>query len=351
MGLKNFFSGQRTDEGFKPSTLYNWLWPEVSGNDINGLGSSETTRPIPLMWHNLPRITHKWIQLLFKFKFRPRIIVQHTPMSFRFAKLKIQKRLLRKQVPSEKQIPYGVLEATQLVIDKTLEFGGEDVGITKLKEEWMFQGYELPDWADKALKEDKLFVVLFLVQHDPACFNQAPGWAFSKEIAHKYNDGSDIAVKLSKWILGEGYNAYGHGGPEAGEFVLTPVAISAGLGELGKHGSLINKKLGPNFRIGCVYTTLPLQTNQEEVFGVDDFCSKCQICLKECPPNAISNEKKMVRGVEKFYVDFDKCMPFMTDNYGCGICLKVCPWSNDKTASTLIDKYIKRKAKTVSSEA
>ena len=183
------------------------------------------------------------------------------------------------------------------------------------------------------------------MQHDPKCFNKAPHWDFSQEIANQYNHGSDIAVDIAKYILEQGYHAYGHGGPEAGEFLLTPAAIQAGMGELGKHGNLINPKLGANFRIGCVYTTMPLIHNQPNVFGVDDFCSRCQVCTKGCPPKAISDGKKMVRGEEKYYVDFDKCMPYMTDNFGCGICLKICPWTKEDVALRLIEKYQKRKVK------
>lgn len=42
---------------------------------------------------------------------------------------------------------------------------------------------------------------------------------------------------------------------------MIPHAHAAGLGELGKHGSLISPELGPNFRLGMVTTDLPLAEN------------------------------------------------------------------------------------------
>lgn len=343
-----FFRGNIKEEGgFEPSTLYQWLFKNQSGNIINGLGEKEARRPTPILWHNLHRIQFKGIQLLFKFKFRPRIILFHNDITRRFIRLKIQKRLLKRKKPFHSQTHLSPEAFSSLLKNTSLELGVDEFGITKLKEEWIFEGYHLPKWAAKAIKEDRLYLILFAVQHDHTCFNKAPHWDFSKEIANQYNRGSDIAVDLAKFILDKGYHAYGHGGPEAGEFLLTPAAIEAGLGELGKHGSLINLKMGSNFRIGCVYTTMPLAVDTPKVFGVDDFCSKCQICTKACPPLAISEEKQMVRGVKKFYVDFDKCMPYMTDNFGCGICLKVCPWSNENIAKNLAMKYEKKQAKKV----
>lgn len=341
-----FFKGALKEHGtYESSTLYQWLKPKKSGNSINGLGESKKRRPTPLLWHNLPRIRYRGIQLLFKFKFRPKIILQHNHIARSFLRLKIQKRLIKRQQPAASQV-----QATPEAWATTLKtqanaLNVDAFGITKLKKEWIFKGYYLPSWAKKALDEDALYLIIFAVQHNPECFNKAPHWDFSQEIANQYNHGSDIAVALTQFILSQGYHAYGHGGPEAGEFLLTPAAIEAGIGELGKHGSLINPKLGGNFRLGCVYTTMPMQANSAQVFGVDDFCARCQVCTKACPPQAISDGKKMVRGVEKFYVDFEKCMPYMTDNYGCGICLKVCPWSNEKIAFKLMEKYQKRQQK------
>lgn len=341
-----FFSGQITPEGtYEPSTLFKLLKPKKSGNEINGLGEDKVRNPIPLLCHTPSKIQYKYIQMLFKMNFRPRIILFHTHILKKYVSLKFKKHKLRKSTPlvaAKSETPEAFTTLVKQVADKNKV---DAFGVTKLKHEWLFTSYKLPKWATKALNKNKLFLVVFAVQHNPDAFNQAPHWDFSKEIANQYNNGSDIAVNISNYILSQGYHAYGHGGPEAGEFLLTPAAIEAGIGELGKHGSLINPKLGGNFRLGAVYTTMPLQTDSPMVVGVDDFCQKCQVCTKACPPKAISDGKKMVRGVKKFYVDFEKCMPYMTDNFGCGICLKVCPWSKEKVATRLMEKYQKRMSK------
>jgi len=340
-----FFFGSKTETGYQPATIYAWFKPEISGNEINGLGEAEPRRPTPMLWHRLKYIRYKLVQLLFQSRFRPRLLLQHQDIAKHFLRMKKLKKQLKTLDPAPTQIEKSPEEWQRLVTEFCLANDADAVRVTRLREEWIFQGYELPEWADAAMRRGELTLIMMAVQHEEECFEQAPAWDFSKEIANRYNCGSELAVKTAHWVLGQGYHAYGHGGPEAGEFLLTPAAIEAGLGELGKHGSLINPELGANFRIASVYTTMPVAIDKPEDFGIDDFCMRCQICTKACPPQAISDGKKMVRGVEKFYVDFDKCMPFMTDNYGCGKCLVVCPWNNEKVANNIMRKYHKRLAK------
>ena len=54
----------------------------------------------------------------------------------------------------------------------------------------------------------------------------------------------------------------------------------------------------------------------------------------------------MVRGVRKWYVDFDKCAPYFSATWGCAICLEVCPWSEPGRRPSLSRKLLaKRKAR------
>src|SRR5277367_3306850 len=131
----------------------------------------------------------------------------------------------------------------------------------------------------------------------------------------------------------------------AGSFVRIPAAIEAGMGELGKHGSLIHRRLGSNFRLACVMTNLPLVSDSADVFGADDFCARCRICTDECPPDAIVAEKQLVRGEKRWYVDFDKCLPYFNENESCAICLAVCPFSRPGVGANLVGKLAARRGK------
>lgn len=124
-----------------------------------------------------------------------------------------------------------------------------------------------------------------------------------------------------------------------------PAALACGFGELGKHGSIINRQLGSNFRLAAVFTDLPLVRDEPAEFGADDFCAVCQVCANACPVDAISHEKQLVRGVVTWYVDFDKCLPYFNETFGCAVCIASCPWSMPGTAPRLAEKMLARRAR------
>jgi len=67
--------------------------------------------------------------------------------------------------------------------------------------------------------------------------------------------------------------------------------------------------------------------------------------VRECQVDALSNEKQLVRGVEKYYVNFDKCLPYFLDHNGCGICASKCPYSRPDVRPKLLSKHEKKRDK------
>jgi epoxyqueuosine reductase QueG len=95
--------------------------------------------------------------------------------------------------------------------------------------------------------------------------------------------------------------------------------------------------------LGTIVTDLPLVADQPVDIGVDDLCTRCNVCVRECPVDAIYQEKQPVRGVEKWYVDFDKCIYYFTETAGCGICIEVCPWSEEGKGPWLSEKMLSKR--------
>ena len=126
--------------------------------------------------------------------------------------------------------------------------------------------------------------------------------------------------------------------------ITLAAAHAAGLGELGKHGSLMSEKLGGCQRFSFVITDMPLVPDGPVDIGVDDYCLNCRACTNICPPKALSDEKQWVRGTKKWYVDFDRCTPFFNDYHSCGLCLSICPWSRPGTAPELVQRMLKQRA-------
>ena len=63
-------------------------------------------------------------------------------------------------------------------------------------------------------------------------------------VAKEYNRAARACRELRNFILSQGYFAKAYQGPYATALNFLPAAIAAGLGELGKHGSLINREYG-----------------------------------------------------------------------------------------------------------
>ena len=307
-------------------------WPmaegkPISGNDINGLGVAEKIPMTPVFWRPDGTVTHIDVQNYF---------YQRDADNERIR----EARTMREETFS---IPINGLateqedrdpeEWSQLVKEAARSFGADATGISAYRPEWTYKDRDQPagKWA-----------IVMGFAHDYAEMDGAPDDDAYIEVMRQYARAGNAAKHLANWIQDRGHVAEGKVGPNTDDVLMIPAAIEAGLGELGKHGSIINRELGSNFRLSMVTTNLPVIPDKPDVFGADVFCESCQLCSSACPPDAIFREKQMVRGETKWYVDFDKCVPYFVDNKTCGLCLVVCPWSRPGIAPNLLQKMAKR---------
>ncbi len=108
-------------------------------------------------------------------------------------------------------------------------------------------------------------------------------------------------------------------------------AAKSGLGWVGKHSNLLNRKMGSFFFIGELILDLELEPDGPTT----DHCGTCTRCIDACPTDAI---------VAPYVVDGSRCISYFTielkeaipqevkgkfDNwvFGCDICQDVCPWN------------------------
>lgn len=303
----------------------------VSGNSINGVDETVLRRASPFFWH--PPEQHPW------------------------GDLQLLARKNSRKCPGSIESFHGAYEYPELipVADKrndsspqklaeeakqfALTHEADDIGITKMDPQYVFEGYSI---------EDPWIIVLALA-HNYERLREVPSDETNGigvcDVGDQYSRGTRASYGLANWIRSQGFQADPYPGPMASAVLLIPPAIASGLGELGKHGSLISPRFGSGVRLAGVTTDIPLVATSPIQFGADEFCATCQICTQACPPGVITRKKQMVRGVERWYVDFDKCIPYFAEAASCGICIAECPWTRPNVRPKLLNTMARRMGK------
>ena len=312
---------------FHPDPAQTALVPKVSGNAINGRGETEPRRPRMVYWAPDPDdIPHGELQRWF---------YTVEPPDPAMAEARIARRQLTAMPipdvtgPPVERPPGEWTRALDAFVTDGL---CERIGAAEMSPDWVYEGHEVPQSR----------IIVAGVHHDYDAIATAPAWTAGTEVVRQYGRASLVAKQITAWLRRQGWPAEPVTGPLTGAVTLIPPAIACGFGELGKHGSIINPEFGASFRLSAVLTDAPFAATPSREFGIDDFCASCRVCENACPPEAISPAKQTVRGREKWYVDFDKCLPFFNQTYGCAICIAVCPWSRPGVGPNLAAKLARR---------
>ena len=301
---------------------------KVSGNLINGLGETTPRRPSPFFWHPPDQHPYGELQIVARKSSRN---CPGSPEAFQAA------YNYPELVPvAPVRIDAPASQRADEIKSLALSHEADDAGIAPMDPLYVFEGYTI----------DEPWVIVLALAHNYECLKEVPSDETNGvgvvDVGDQYARGTRSSYALANWIRAQGYNATPYPGPSAGALVLIPPAIAAGLGELGKHGSLISRKFGSGVRLAGVTTDMPLVSAAPDRFGADEFCPTCQVCTNACPPGAIAEQKQLVRGVERWYVDFDKCIPFFAEAASCGICIAECPWTRPTVRPKLLATMARR---------
>jgi reductive dehalogenase len=241
-------------------------------------------------------------------------------------------------------------------------YGASLVGITDINEKWIYKtGFKRPDQVSEsdAKKEvrkgsvtDSILekpidlpkginkAIVMAIEMDSDALSTAPTQPSAAAVAVAYSKMAFVISCVGEFIRNLGYRAIQCGNDTA---LSIPLAIDAGLGALGRHGLLITSEFGPRVRICKVFTDMPLVSDKPNIKFIEKvtkFCGKCLECAEACETEAISKEKESNfqgfnisnnPGVNKYYIDGEKCFEFWIENSSdCGNCIAVCPFSKIK---------------------
>lgn len=125
---------------------------------------------------------------------------------------------------------------------------------------------------------------------------------------------------------------------DTGPVTERDLAMRAGIGWIGKHTNLIERRMGNFFFLGAILVDLALDVDPPE----STHCGTCSRCMPACPTGAI---------IAPYQLDARRCVSYLTIElkgsipvelrplignriYGCDDCLAVCPWNRFAKAAS-----------------
>ena len=223
--------------------------------------------------------------------------------------------------------PADPAEFTRRVKDAARFYGASLVGVARVNPLWLYA-------ADGGAGVEGLSTaVVMAVEMDYDIIATSPSPAASAATAKGYSQMAFVATCLAQYLCDLGFRAV----PSGNDIALTiPLAIDAGLGEMGRNGSLITREYGPRVRLCKVFTDAALIADEPVSFGARQVCATCNECVLACPAGAIPAGEMTASGpspsnnpgVLKWYCHPDKCLAFWQVNgTSCCNCIRSCPFN------------------------
>ena len=234
---------------------------------------------------------------------------------------------------------------TATVKEMTRALGAVAVGCTSVDRGFVYtrKGRHDADYG-RGVRLDHPSAIVFLVEMDFDAMQRAPQAETIRESAHQYFRAAKISKTVVAVLEASGFAARSHHDARY-DVILPPLAVRAGLGELGRNNILIADRYGSRVRIGSVTTKMPLEHDAPVDLGADHFCAGCRKCAESCPSHALSlGEKEEVRGVSKWPTNVERCYAYWRSvGTDCGICMAVCPFSHrDNAFHGLVRRMVSR---------
>lgn len=248
--------------------------------------------------------------------------------------------VLLKNIGNIYKVPFSMMKTVQLIkadnpgktkhvspdifneFDHFLKSAGvDDFGFFEVTSERVFRGCGVPH----------KFALVFSSSMAIEAFQDAPSMECQLEVAKIYAKTGDIANKAASWLQSRGFGASPNHSM-GGQLDYSMAAEWAGIAVTGRHSMAITKKNGPCHRLSVVYTDIEnlgeyISPASKDMSWIKEFCSTCGKCQRKCPTGAILEEPLVLDGKNPTRIDYDKCCKGFL-NYGCGICIKECPFSS-----------------------
>ncbi len=215
--------------------------------------------------------------------------------------------------------------------------------------------FEITSYGFTKVDSDNIFIdrgilydnaIVISIQMPLEKIAKAPSFETMAMIEGTYSQTGEIVNKIADYLRKRGFGA--QAGPGLGGMTNYPMlAKEANMGEFGRHGLLITPQSGSCHRLAAVYTNInnfPYVKTHEHQW-IKEYCKKCGLCIKKCPNKAILGIPKIIINGHVRHIEYDKCMSCFNQNFGCSVCVKVCPFTKPGYQK-LHEIYLKKQSKT-----
>jgi ferredoxin len=232
--------------------------------------------------------------------------------------------------PDKIELPTSQITVKIKAYSKIL--GADLIGISELNQAFVYSHRGRKVYPEEPygseIKLDHRFAISLGFREDTEIVRTGPYPSEMIETGAVYLRSAVVSVVLAEYIRSLGFPARAHHFRNY-QVLPVPLAIDAGLGELGRCGFLITKEFGNCLRLSTVTTDLPLECDKPVDIGIQDFCNMCKLCADVCPSGAIPDGgMTTVRGFERWKLDEVKCINYWNKiGSDCGMCIGSCPWS------------------------
>ena len=212
-------------------------------------------------------------------------------------------------------------------------FGADLVGVCRVDERWIYSHDRSGDPV--VIPPEYRYAIVIGIAMDRDAVTTSPAYASATATGTGYSRMAFAIACTAEFLRNLRYGAIPMGNDTA---LSVPLAIDAGLGQLGRNGLLVTPEYGPCVRICKLFTDLPLEPDGPIDFGLTETCRDCSRCADACEGEAISAAREPSfdvacssnnPGVLRWAVNADRCYDFWIRNTAaCSNCIAACPYTS-----------------------
>jgi len=230
-------------------------------------------------------------------------------------------------------------EKTTRMIKKAAKwFGADLVNICKLDRRWLYTSESAQVSPQiKEVPDELQYVIIMVYEMDYNLITYFSTYTANATTRMGYSRMAITNAHLASFIRYLGFQAVECGNDTG---LSIPMAMQAGLGDIGRNGILITQEFGPRVRISKVITDLPLVADTPIDFGVTEFCNTCGKCAEACPSRSIMfdnrtsepHNKSNATGELKWRINAVTCRTYWSRvDAPCVACIATCPYNKPYT--------------------